>query len=85
MQQWWYNSKVYARTAALLAVRTVHTKVVIVAWFGVQEEMMSLLAAWFFSRAHIFLQGSFLVQHGAADIIALEGATNTCDNTLSPA
>ena len=28
IQQWWYNSRVYARIAALLAVRTGHTAVV---------------------------------------------------------
>ena len=46
---------------------------------------MSFLALVFFKGAY-FLQRSFLVQHGAVDIITLEGATNTCDNTtLSPA
>ena len=28
IQQWWYNSRVYARIAALLAVRTGHTAVI---------------------------------------------------------
>ena len=44
---------------------------------GLQEEMMSLLAAWYFQERVSFLQRSFLMQHGAVDIITLEGATNT--------
>ena len=44
-----------------------------------------LFGCLFFFKSAYFLQGSFLVQHGAVDIITLEGATITCDNTLSPA
>ena len=51
--------------------------------------MISFLAAWFFvflKKSAYFFQRCFLVQHGAVDIITLEGATIiTCDNTLSPA
>ena len=44
-----------------------------------------LFGCSFFFKSACFLQRSFLVQHGAVDIITLEGATITCDNTLSPA
>ena len=51
--------------------------------------MISFLAAWFFgffNKSACLFQRSFLVQHGAVDIITLEGTTIiTCDNTLSPA
>ena len=40
---------------------------------------MSFLAACFFFKSAHFLQRSSLMQHGAADIITLEGATITFD------
>ena len=55
IQQWWYNSRVYARIAALLAVRTAG----------------ELFGCLFYFKSAYFLQRSFLVQHGAVDMLLL--------------
>ena len=78
IQPWWYSSRVHARIAALLAVRTGHTVVVEMmqrqcarSWDTRRDD--ELVGCLVFFKSAYFLQRSFLVQHGGAVDITREG------------
>ena len=57
IQQLWYSSGVCVRIATLLAV--VHQTSSSALVVGIHRDMVGLMAAWFFSRAHIFYREAY--------------------------